>query len=919
MTGDGRFGESLQDESSWRAGGRAQPPDGDRRVPRQPPEPDQEYGAAEPYGQADGYGQPGPGRPGPADPYGPQDPYVPPQHRYGQQDSYDPLTSTGPQDPYAGPDPYRSPQPYAGPDSRPAREPYPSPEPYAAPEPYGTREPRGGYDPQSANGQYDANGHYGQYGPNGQYDANGQYGANGPNGQYDADRRYDADRHDRPPGRPAWPGYDPQDPYRGQDPLDPSVPYVPLEPDDRSRPHGDFRPYEPQPYGRPDSDNLTDPLGGRAPAGPVSSPGSGPGRYGPPDPYGPPGSPNAADPYSATGPQGAVAPYGPPDPYRPADPYGSPGRYGQPPDRGTFPPGDALPPLPGARQAEPPYPAGMPAARPGGPDPATDPSGAALDGPYRWLPPSGIAGPQQPAISGDEDYLRPNGRSGAAPADYGPAGYGPAGPGPDGYGAAGYGAAGYGARGDGADADPGLPAGRDPRYPAGGDPRDLTGGGPGGDPLHPADGDPVPAPERPGRRGRGSRRRSAAGQPAGPPDGKQGLGSPPVTGDGPKGAPGKRDAARDPRISAADRGRGPGRSPGPKPKPKPKRRSGVIAGLIASLVIILALAGGAFYVYRAYQAKYHPPDFTGQGTSTVTVHVPAGATPTSLAPVLYHLGVVASTRAFILAAKANASAELEPGYFTLHKDMNAALAWKLLINPKDQIQSKITIPEGLRVSNVLFTLAKADPAITHAQYARAIKQVAALGLPAYAGGNPQGYLFPDTYSIPPHTTALAVLKQMVAQFKVESGIVNLPAAAKTAEVSQSHIIIVASLVEAEGGNPTDYPKIARVIYNRLNAGMKLQLDSTVLFGLGKYGIQATDQELQSKSPYNTYLHAGLPPGPIDNPGDAAIRAALHPAPGPWLYFVTVNPKTGLTKFTSSPAQFARFQAELRAYEAAHGG
>ena len=862
---------------------------------------------------------------------------MPPQPRYGQQDSYDPLTSTGPQDPYAGPDPYRSQPPYAGPDARAAREPYPPPEPYAAPEPYGTRDPRGGYDPRSANGQY---------GANGQYD---------PNGQYDADRRYDsADRYDRPPERPARPGYDPQDPYRGQDPLDPSVPYVPLEPDDRSHPHGDFRPHEPQPYGRPDSDSQTDPFGGRAQARPVSSPGSGPGPYGPPDPYGPPGSHSAADPYGATGPHGAVAPYGPPDPYGPADPYGSPGQYGPPADRGTFPPGDALPPLPGPRPAETRYPAGMPAARPGGPDPATDPSGAALDGPYRWLPPSGVAGPQQSAVTGrDEDYLRPNGRSGPAPADYGPAGYGPAGHGPDGYGPAGYGPAGYGPAGygpaghgvpgDGAEADPGLPAGRDPRYLAGGDPRnlaggdprnlaggdprDLAGGDPGGDPLHPADGDPLPAPEPSGRRGRRGRRRSAAGQAAGPPDGppgrpdgKQGQGSPPVTGDSLKSAPGKRDAARaarDPRISAAERGRGPGRSPAPKPKPK--RRSGVIAGLIASLVIILALAGGAFYVYRAYQAKYHPPNFAGQGSSTVTVHVPVGATPTSLAPVLYHLGVVASTRAFILAAKANTSAELEPGYFTLHKGMNAALAWQVLINPKDQIQSKITIPEGLRVSNVLFTLAKADPAITHADYVSAIKNVAALGLPAYAGGNPQGYLFPDTYSIPPHTTALAVLKQMVAQFKVETGIVDLPAAAKTAEVSQSHIIIVASLVEAEGGNPADYPKIARVIYNRLNAGMKLQLDSTVLFGLGKYGIQATDQELQSKSPYNTYLHAGLPPGPIDNPGDAAIRAALHPAPGHWLYFVTVNPKTGLTKFTSSAAQFAQFQAELRAYEAAHGG
>ena len=121
----------------------------------------------------------------------------------------------------------------------------------------------------------------------------------------------------------------------------------------------------------------------------------------------------------------------------------------------------------------------------------------------------------------------------------------------------------------------------------------------------------------------------------------------------------------------------------------------MIAGLIASLVIILALAGGAFYVYRAYQAKYHPPDFAGQGSSTVTVHVPAGAA-TSLAPVLYHLGVVASTRAFILAAKASTSAELEPGYFRLHKDMNAALAWKLLHQPERADPAQVTIPEGLR-------------------------------------------------------------------------------------------------------------------------------------------------------------------------------------------------------------------------------
>jgi UPF0755 protein len=121
---------------------------------------------------------------------------------------------------------------------------------------------------------------------------------------------------------------------------------------------------------------------------------------------------------------------------------------------------------------------------------------------------------------------------------------------------------------------------------------------------------------------------------------------------------------------------------------------------------------------------------------------------------------------------------------------------------------------------------------------------------------------------------------------------------------------MASLVQAEGGRLSDYPKIARVIYNRLAQGMPLQLDSTVLYGLNTYGIIASDQQLNSTSPYNTYKYKGLPPGPIDSPGDAAIRAVLHPASGNWLYFVTVNPKTGETLYTSSPAQFEQFRAEL---------
>ena len=195
-------------------------------------------------------------------------------------------------------------------------------------------------------------------------------------------------------------------------------------------------------------------------------------------------------------------------------------------------------------------------------------------------------------------------------------------------------------------------------------------------------------------------------------------------------------------------------------------------------------------------------------------------------------------------------------------------------------------------------------------YNTALKNTAALGLPSYAKGNPEGYLFPDTYEIQPDVTATQVLQQMVQSFNQEATAVDLTQAAAKVHLTPAEVIVVASLAQAEGGTDADFPKIAEVIYNRLHIGMKLDLDSTVLFALNKYGIQATDADLNTNSPYNTYKFEGLPPGPIDCPGAAAIQAALNPATGNYLYFVTVNPKTKETLFTSSESQFEQYQAEL---------
>lgn len=347
----------------------------------------------------------------------------------------------------------------------------------------------------------------------------------------------------------------------------------------------------------------------------------------------------------------------------------------------------------------------------------------------------------------------------------------------------------------------------------------------------------------------------------------------------------------------------------------PRRRRGFrrLAPWIAVLgilVLLIPLAIGGYYAYSVYENKYHPADYSGPGTGHVVVQVTSGDTPTSLAPRLQRLGVVASTRAFILAAEHSSNPNgLLPGFFGMHRHMNAALAYALLVNPKNLVQVPVTIPEGLRNSQVVALLG-ARSGIAASAYATVLKDPALLRLPSYADGNPEGYLFPATYEVVPHETALAVLTGMVQRFRQEAAAAGLPGAASQVHLTAGQVIIMASLVQAEGGRISDYAKIARVIDNRLALGMPLQLDSTVLFGLNTYGILATDQQLASDSPYNTYRHAGLPPGPIDNPGNAAIQAVLHPASGPWLYFVTVNPRTRETLFTSSYAQFQQFRQEL---------
>jgi UPF0755 protein len=365
------------------------------------------------------------------------------------------------------------------------------------------------------------------------------------------------------------------------------------------------------------------------------------------------------------------------------------------------------------------------------------------------------------------------------------------------------------------------------------------------------------------------------------------------------------DRGRRPKAGGA-RGSGGPRGPGKTRR----RRFRWLAPLAAVLVILIPLLVAGAYGYSFIKSKYYPPDYSGAGTGYLVVQVPSGATPTSLGPELQKLGVVASARAFVLAAEhSSAAGGLLPGFYGMRKDMKASLAYALLLNPNNLVEIKVTIPEGLRLTDIVATLA-AKTGIAIGKYNAVLKDPAQLHLPSYAKDNPEGFLFPATYEVEPHETALGVLTAMVQAFDQEAALVNLTQAARQVHLTPDQVIIMASLVQAEGGRITDYPKIARVIYNRLAQNIPLQLDSTVFYALHSYGIVASDQDLNSTSPYNTYRYKGLTPGPIDSPGDAAIKAVLHPASGNWVYFVTVNPKTGLTLFTASEAQFQIYRQEL---------
>ncbi|MET9385833.1 endolytic transglycosylase MltG [Streptomyces sp. NPDC002928] len=224
--------------------------------------------------------------------------------------------------------------------------------------------------------------------------------------------------------------------------------------------------------------------------------------------------------------------------------------------------------------------------------------------------------------------------------------------------------------------------------------------------------------------------------------------------------------------------------------------------------------------------------------------------------------------------------------------------------------ASLVIPEGWRASQVYDAVDKAlelPVGATRQSLARA-----GLKLPNDAEGNPEGYLFPATYPLAEKATPESLLSAMVDTANRNFNKVPIASGAQRNAMNVYQAVTIASIIQAEAATKADMGKVARVVFNRLGRGMPLQMDSTINYALNRSTLRTTADDTRIESPYNSYQRMGLPPTPIDNPGEEAMKAAINPTPGDWLYFVTVKP--GDTRFTADYQQHLRNVAEFNALQ-----
>lgn len=362
--------------------------------------------------------------------------------------------------------------------------------------------------------------------------------------------------------------------------------------------------------------------------------------------------------------------------------------------------------------------------------------------------------------------------------------------------------------------------------------------------------------------------------------------------------------------------------------------------LLLAAVIGVVLAFG-FMAFRNLNSQVGAaPDYDGEGTGNVLLHVEPGDTLGMVGDRLYDIGTIASTRAFVSAATGTPVEGIQPGYYQVQEEMSAASAVAALSTPENRVGFIDVKPGGRLLDTVVvgggtekgvYTLIaeatcvrdleapEADPTChTPQEIVDAAVQVdpVDLGVPDWAINEVQtapdavrrleGLVSPGVHNINPQSEPAEILRELIESSTASYDATGLIPSAERIGLSPYQVVTAASLVEKEG-TLQDFDKVARVILNRLAEPMPLQFDSTVNYALADQEIATTDADRAANTPWNTYAMDGLPYGPIGSPGLDALRAMENPAEGDWLYFVTIDLQ-GTTVFADDYPEHERNQS-----------
>jgi UPF0755 protein len=380
---------------------------------------------------------------------------------------------------------------------------------------------------------------------------------------------------------------------------------------------------------------------------------------------------------------------------------------------------------------------------------------------------------------------------------------------------------------------------------------------------------------------------------------------------------GVEDDDRGPRVSRAQRRRS-----------RQRRQTRRLLTIALALFVVVVGVATWLVVIPVYH-YLHPDDYSGGGSGRVVVTVHAGDGAAQIGSTLVAKKVVASERAFTAAAKADPrSTGIEAGSYLLRRHMAAKRALGLLLSSGSRLRGDVTVTEGATVVDVEKQLVapscetqtssanRCGPGLTTAAVGKALADVASLDLPTdyTAGGTPasvEGFLFPATYYFPAGTSASDALQRMIGNFVDQVHGTDIATRAKTLGITPYQELVIASIAQGEAKYPADFPKVARVILNRMAAKRPLQIDATSAYAAKLQGLDPSKVDYATiAGPYNTYRNAGLPPTPIGNPDLVALKAAAQPADGNWLYYVNGD-KAGHLAFTDNEKTFERLAATCR--------